>query len=170
MKTKAVLKPLLKGTIHFSVWVLVVWALDSMLGLQSEEVFVYNGKQQTVIRTQSILPYLLVSITVKAVAVYASATWLIPRFFIIKRIRPGLFLASTGLLSLVGLEYLGYQYIHSNVDFKRLQSLQVIGENVVGFLPSENWVIQESQFAFRFCSRSWGGHAARAEGAGCGRG
>ncbi len=128
-------------------WVLVALVLNSLLGLQSEEIQIVNGVEHTVIHTQSLLPYIIISLAVKAGLVYGYTLWIFPGYFKKKKIAAGLGLVLLLLAAAVVLEYLGYALVNSRGGFDGWESVQVFDEQQFE-ITSLKKQLHENPFSF----------------------
>ncbi len=147
MNWRSVLLPVFEITAHILGWLLAVLALNSLLVLRAEEVAVINGVEQIVVHTRSLLPYILVSLAVKAVWVYGCALWIFPAYFKKKKMVAGLALVLSLVVAAVLIEYGGYAWANANDGVPGISPVQTIN-----YRPAENHSelipIQESQFSF----------------------
>ena len=132
---------------HILGWLLALLALNSLLALRTEEVLVVNGVEQMIVYTRSLLPYILVSLAVKAVLVYGCALWIFPAYFKRKKIAAGLTLVLLLLGAVVLMEYGGYAWVNANDGVPGISPVQTIDYRPLEG-RSENLQIQENQFSF----------------------
>jgi len=147
MKVRTTLPRILQGAAHLLGWVLVALVLNSLLGLQSEEIQIVNGVEHTVIHTQSLLPYIIISLAVKAGLVYGYTLWIFPGYFKKKKISAGLGLVLLLLVAAIVLEYLGYALINSRGGFDGWESVQVFDEQQFE-ITSLKKQLHENPFSF----------------------
>ena len=147
MKVRSTLPRILQGAAHLLGWVLVALVLNSLLSLQSEEIQIVNGVEHTVIHTQSLLPYIIISLAVKAGLVYGYTLWIFPGYFKKKKISAGLGLVLLLLVAAIVLEYLGYALINSRGGFDGWESVQVFDEQQFE-ITSLKKQLHENPFSF----------------------
>lgn len=147
MNSKSVLLSFFEITAHLLGWLLAVLALNSLLTLHVEEVLVVDGLEQTVVYTRSLLPYILISLAVKAVLVYGHTLWIFPAYFKKKKTTAGLSLATVLLVAVVLSEYGAYTWINANSGIPAVSPVLTINyrplENHSGNIP-----VRESPFSF----------------------
>lgn len=149
MKVRTALPQLLQGAAHLSVWALAAFALDSLLVLRTEEVRAVNGVEQTIVYTQSLLPYIIVSLAAKAVWVYGGALWAFPKYVKKKKTALGTGLVLLLFTGVILLEYWVYAEINvcGGLTDSTLIQISVSGDPTTAGLI-QNEILRETPFTF----------------------
>lgn len=147
MKLKTAFSQIFEALIHLLGWSLAVLALNSLLAVRAEEVLVQNGVEQTIIHTQSLLPYILVSLAVKAVLVYGCTLWIFPVYIKKQKIAIGLSLALLLFAAVALLEYWGYTRINAAAGFIGEKTTRVLDEHLRELTVNRE-ALQETPYSF----------------------